>query len=84
MQSIHNTFLLNNIWFSQKQLVYKWREDFPGGPVVKNLPSNAGDAISIPGLGTKIPLAVGQLSLCVTTRDSMCCKQDPMQPNIYI
>ena len=23
--------------------------DFPGGPVVKNLPSNAGDAGSIPG-----------------------------------
>ena len=60
MQSIHNTFLLNNIWFSQKQLVYKWREDFPGGPVVKNLPSNAGDAISIPGLGTKIPLALAR------------------------
>ena len=25
--------------------------DFPGGPVVKNLPSNAGDASLIPGLG---------------------------------
>ena len=24
---------------------------FPGGPVVKNLPANAGDASSIPGLG---------------------------------
>ena len=24
-------------------------EDFPGGPVVMNLPSNAGDAGSIPG-----------------------------------
>ena len=27
---------------------------FPGGPVVKNLPSNAEDAGSIPGQGTKI------------------------------
>ena len=27
--------------------------DFPGGPVVKNLPSNAGDVGSIPGGGTK-------------------------------
>ena len=36
--------------------------DFPGGPVVKNLPSNAGDVGSIPGRGTKIPHAVGQLS----------------------
>ena len=31
--------------------------DFPGGPVVKNLPSNAGDAGSIPVRGTKIPHA---------------------------
>ena len=31
--------------------------DFPGGPVVKNLPSNAGDAGSIPGQETKIPHA---------------------------
>ena len=23
--------------------------DFPGGPVVKNLPSNAGDSDSVPG-----------------------------------
>ena len=35
--------------------------NFPGGPVVKNPPSNAGDAGSIPGQGTKIPHAVGQL-----------------------
>ena len=26
-------------------------EDFPGGPLVKNLPANAGDPSSIPGLG---------------------------------
>ena len=41
--------------------------DFPGGPVVKNPPSNAGDAGSIPGLGTKVPHAVGQLSPRATT-----------------
>ena len=29
--------------------------DFPGDPVVKNLSSNAGDASSIPGWGTKNP-----------------------------
>ena len=28
--------------------------DFPGGPVVKNLPFKAGDDGSIPGQGTKI------------------------------
>ena len=36
--------------------------DFPGGSEVKNPPSNAGDASSIPGQGTKIPHAMGQLS----------------------
>ena len=32
-------------------------KDFPGGTVVKNPPSNAGDVGSIPGWGTKLPLA---------------------------
>ena len=32
--------------------------DFPSGPVVKNPPSNAGEASSIPGRGTKIPHTV--------------------------
>ena len=35
---------------------------FPGGPVVKNPPSNSGDTGLIPGQGTKIPHAAGQLS----------------------
>ena len=39
------------------------KRDFPGGPVVKNLPSNVGDTSSIPGPG-KIAQAVLQLSLC--------------------
>ena len=38
--------------------------DFPGSPVAKNLPFNAGDVGSIPGRGTKIPHAVGQLGQC--------------------
>ena len=37
--------------------------DFPGGPMVKNLPCNAGNASSIPGRGTKISHVVKQLSL---------------------
>ena len=43
--------------------------DFPGGPVVKNIPSSAGDGASIPGGGTKIPYATGQLSPCASTRE---------------
>ena len=45
------------------------RGDFPGGPVVKNLPYNAGDAGLIPGQGAKIPHATGQLSLRTTTTE---------------
>ena len=46
--------------------------DFPGGPVVKNLPSNAGDVGLIPDWGTKIPHATGQLSPCATTTELTC------------
>ena len=37
--------------------------------MVKNPPSNAGDVGSMPGGGTKIPHAVGQLSPCATTTE---------------
>ena len=48
--------------------------DFPGGPVVKNRPSNAGDMGSVPGQGTEITHAVEQLSLCT---------KDPEQPKNF-
>ena len=44
------------------------RNFFPGGPVVKNPPSNAGDVGSIPGPGSKIPHATEQLSPYITTK----------------
>ena len=44
---------------------------FPGGPVVKNPPCNAGDMGLIPGQGTKIPHAAEQLSLSATPRESV-------------
>ena len=37
--------------------------------MVKNLPSNVGDVGSIPGRGTRIPHAAGQLSPCTATRE---------------
>ena len=43
--------------------------DFPGGPVVKNTPSNAGDAGSIPGQGTQITYATEQMHPCSITTD---------------
>ena len=53
--------------FKQPTVPFKMNSrDFPGGPVVKSLPSDAKDAVSNPGWGTKIPHAVGQLSLRTT------------------
>ena len=39
----------------------KKKKDFPGCPIVKNPPSNAGDMDLIPGQGTKIPHATGSM-----------------------
>ena len=36
---------------STELILKKYVEDFPGGPVVKNLPANAGYKGLIPGLG---------------------------------
>ena len=41
----------------------------PCGPVVKNLPCNAGDMGLILGGGTNILYVREQLSLCATTRE---------------
>ena len=43
--------------------------DFPGGPVVKNPPANAGNMGLIPGPRTQIPHATGQLSPCATATE---------------
>ena len=56
------------ILFNSKKIVFNSRiqfMDFPGDPVVKNPPSNIGDAGSIPGpgWGVKIPHALEQLRL---------------------
>ena len=44
-----------------------WLRDFLGGPVVKNSISNAGHEGLIPSQGTRIPHAMGQISLHTTT-----------------
>ena len=43
---LYDLFLTNRMWQGQ---------EFPGGPVVKTLPSNVGSAGSIPDWGPKIP-----------------------------
>ena len=44
--------------------------DFPGAPVVKNLPYNAGDGGSIPSEGAKIPHGLEQLNPCARTTET--------------
>ena len=51
----------------------------PWRPVVKNPPSNAEDVGLIPGWGTKIPHAAGQLSLCAATTEPTCSRAQAPQ-----
>ena len=44
-------FLCSFLWQLHFTLAYKIEWDFPGGSVIKNPTSNAGDASFIPGLG---------------------------------
>ena len=69
---INSCFILVKVMFLfQKKIINYWKTkeksgDFPGGSVVKNLPSNAGGTSSIPGRGTKTPRALEQLCRCAT------------------
>ena len=53
-------FTSHFIFTKKKKAFYRKLGDFLGGPVVKNMPCNAGDIGSIPGWGAKIPPAVDQ------------------------
>ena len=49
-------------------------QGFTGGPVAKNLPSNAADWGLIPGWGTKIPHAKGSIA-CTLWQEKACVSQ---------
>ena len=53
--------------------------EFPVGPVVKNLPSDAGDTGLIPGWGAKTSHVTGPLSRRATAREA-CASQEPLVP----
>ena len=58
---------------SNWEIIIMFWKSFPGSPqcpVVKNFPLNAGDLGLIPGQGTKIPLAAGQLSVCAAISEA--------------
>jgi len=56
--------------FSEKTSLRAVSGDFPGGLVVKNPSSSAGDVGSIPGQGTRIPHATEQVSPCTATEEA--------------
>ena len=62
-------FIFSQLWRLEVEINVPAGWGFPDGPVVKNLPYNAGDVGSIPGWGTKIPHAAGQLSPRATTTE---------------
>ena len=65
----------------KKRKKKSWAWDVPGGLVIENLPSNAGDVGSVLGWETKIPHALEQLNLHATTREKPTrCNWDLMQP----
>ena len=53
---------------TSKLIRNKQSGDFPGGPVVKNLPSSAGHVSLIPGQGTRVPHTMEHVNLCAATR----------------
>ena len=60
--------VLSSFGSQQSRLNRLSLKSLPSGPVVKNQPSNAGGAGLIPGRGTKMLHAVGQLSLQAATK----------------
>ena len=62
-QKSKNTPSLSSLEDFQRitSLMKRKQGDFPGGPVVESPPCNAGDTGSIPGWGTKIIHAHGQI-----------------------
>jgi len=63
LQTAYTYFKHSKITTKLKNMkaLIKSLQDFVGGPVVKNLPTNVGDARWIPGWGTKIPTAMERL-----------------------
>ena len=75
---------IKKMWYTYTMDYYsaiKKHEGFPGGAVVENLPANAGDTCSSPGLGgSRVPrsdwarepqlLSLRVWSLCSTTREA--------------
>ena len=56
-------------WYNAFDKPQKLLQDFPHGPIVKNLSSDARILVLIPCQGTKAPYVLGQLSRQATTTE---------------
>ena len=54
MDVVNHTVWVTGVQVTPEKILI-FAQDFPGGPVVKNLPSSVGDVGPIAGGGTKIP-----------------------------
>ena len=71
------------VTYSKISVTERWRRDFPGGPLVSNLPANAGDTGSITDLGTKTQHALRQGGQCTTSTEpvySRACELQLLKP----
>ena len=72
------SLILGSVWDREVITVCpvkKWK--VPGDPLIKNLPSNAGDMGSMPGWGTKIPHVMWPLSPHAATREDCTLQRRP-------
>ena len=56
MMYLHETHSFSNVQKTHEKIESEWAHlywDFPGGPMIKNLPYNAVDMGLIPGLGPR-------------------------------
>ena len=65
-------------FFQISKLNYR---DIPSGPVVRTLPSNAGDMGSIPGQATKIPHAAADAAKSLQSCLTLCNPIDDSPPS---
>ena len=69
IKEMHIKTIMRNHLILIRMAIIKSTEEFSGGPVVENPPSDAGDTSLIPGQGSKISHTTGRLSLRDKTRE---------------
>ena len=76
MAVVNHTVWVTGVQVTPEKILI-FAQDFPGGPVVKNLPTSVGDVGSIAGRGTKTPKAEERLSPSTTLEFQCTETKDP-------